>query len=119
VLYESPKRIGALLADAAETLGGARQAALCRELTKRFEEVRRGTLEAVAGAAAEQEPRGEYVLVIDRGEDRPTDAATWEEALDRAMETLSVKDAAAMVAEAYDLPRREVYQEALARGKGR
>jgi 16S rRNA (cytidine1402-2'-O)-methyltransferase len=119
VLYESPKRIGALLADAAETLGGARQAALCRELTKRFEEVRRGTLEAVAGAAAEQEPRGEYVLVIDRGEDRPTDAATWEEALDRAMETLSVKDAAAMVAEAYDLPRREVYQVALARGKGR
>lgn len=119
VLYESPKRIGALLADAAETLGGARQAALCRELTKRFEEVRRGTLEAVASAAAEQEPRGEYVLVIDRGEDRPTDAATWEEALDRAMETLSVKDAAAMVAEAYDLPRREVYQVALARGKGR
>lgn len=119
VLYESPKRIGALLADAAETLGGARQAALCRELTKRFEEVRRGTLEAVAGAAAEQEPRGEYVLVIDRGENRPTDAATWEEALDRAMETLSVKDAAAMVAEAYDLPRREVYQVALARGKGR
>lgn len=115
VLYESPKRIAALLAEASQTLGADRQAAVCRELTKRFEEVRRGTLGDLSGADLDE--RGEYVLVIDRGAEQATDAATWEEALDRAMATLSVKDAAAMVAEAYGLPRREVYQVALARGR--
>lgn len=117
VLYESPKRVAALLEDAAAALGGGRQAAVCRELTKRFEEVRRGTLAELAGALAGEEVRGEVVVVIDRGTEAVADAATWEEALDRAMETLSVKDAAAMVAEAYGLPRREVYQVALARGR--
>lgn len=115
VLYESPKRIAALLAEASQTLGADRQAAVCRELTKRFEEVRRGTLGDLSGADLDE--RGEYVLVIGRGAEQATDAATWEEALDRAMATLSVKDAAAMVAEAYGLPRREVYQVALARGR--
>lgn len=117
VLYESPKRVAALLEDAAAVLGAARAAAVCRELTKRFEEVRRGTLGELAAALADEEPRGEIVVVIDRGAEVAADAATWEEALDRAMETLSVKDAAAMVAEAYGLPRREVYQVALTRGR--
>jgi 16S rRNA (cytidine1402-2'-O)-methyltransferase len=117
VLYESPKRVAALLEDATAALGGVRQAAVCRELTKRFEEVRRGTLAELAQALAGEEVRGEVVVVIDRGTEAVADAATWEEALDRAMETLSVKDAAAMVAEAYGLPRREVYQVALARGR--
>lgn len=117
VLYESPKRVAALLEDAAGVLGAGRAAAVCRELTKRFEEVRRGTLGGLAAALAEEEPRGEIVVVIDRGAEVAADAATWEEALDRAMETLSVKDAAAMVAEAYGLPRREVYQVALKRGR--
>ena len=49
---------------------------------------------------------------------RSDDAATWQEALDRAMTTLSVKDAAAMVAEAYGLARRDVYQMALSLGGG-
>ncbi|MEN9410667.1 MAG: rRNA ((1402)-2-O)-methyltransferase [Pseudomonadota bacterium] len=119
VLYDSPKRVAALLVDAAAALGGGRQAAVCRELTKRFEEVRRGTLAELAEEFAAEEVRGEIVVVIDRGTATVADAATWEEALDRAMETLSVKDAAAMVAEAYGLPRRDVYQVALGRGKGR
>ena len=117
VLYDSPKRVAALLVDAAAALGGGRQAAVCRELTKRFEEVRRGTLAELAEEFAAEEVRGEIVVVIDRGTATVADAATWEEALDRAMETLSVKDAAAMVAEAYGLPRREVYQVALKRGR--
>ena len=117
VLYESPKRIGALLAEAAEVLGAGRQAAVCRELTKRFEEVRRGTLGDLAAGTAEA--RGEFVLVIDRGAEKAADSATWEEALDHALLTLSIKDAAAMVAEAFGLPRRDVYQVALGRAKGR
>lgn len=119
VLYESPKRIAALLEDAATVLGADRPAAVCRELTKRFEEVRRGTLGPLAEAFAAEEPRGEFVLVIDRGTAEATDSATWQDALDAALETLSVKDAAAMVAEAYGLPRRDVYQVALQRGKAR
>lgn len=119
VLYESPKRIAALLEDAATVLGADRPAAVCRELTKRFEEVRRGTLGPLAEAFGAEEPRGEFVLVIDRGTAEAADSATWQEALDAALETLSVKDAAAMVAEAYGLPRRDVYQVALQRGKGR
>ena len=119
VLYESPKRLAALLEDMVEVLGAGRQAAVCRELTKRFEEVRRGTLAELAAEFAAREVKGEVVVLVDRAEPARADAATWEEALDQAMATLSVKDAAAMVAEAYGLPRREVYQVALSRGQGR
>lgn len=119
VLYESPKRLAALLVDLAATLGSDRQGAVCRELTKRFEEVVRAPLGALADTFAARDVKGEIVVLIDRAGLTQADSATWEEALDRAMTTLSVKDAAAMVAEAFDLPRRDVYQVALARGKGR
>lgn len=119
VLYESPKRLAALLADAVTALGPDRQGAVCRELTKRFEEVVRAPLGELAESFAARDVKGEIVLLIDRADLTRADSTTWEEALDRAMTTLSVKDAAAMVAEAFDLPRRDVYQVALARGKGR
>lgn len=119
ILYESPKRLVALLEDIQEAMGADRPAVVCRELTKRFEEVRRGTLGDLAEAFAAREVKGEIVVLVDRAPPARADAATWEEALDQAMATLSVKDAAAMVAEAYGLPRREVYQVALARGRQR
>jgi 16S rRNA (cytidine1402-2'-O)-methyltransferase len=119
VLYESPKRLAALLADLATTLGPDRDTAICRELTKRFEEVRRGTLGALAADYEGQSVKGEVVVLIDRGATEAADSADWQAALDRALDTLSVKDAAAMVAEAYDLPRREVYQVALERSRDR
>jgi 16S rRNA (cytidine1402-2'-O)-methyltransferase len=119
VLYESPKRLAAFLVDAVAALGPDRQGAVCRELTKRFEEVTRATLSELATAFAARDVKGEVVVLIDRADLARADSSTWEEALDRAMTTLSVKDAAAMVAEAFDLPRRDVYQVALARGKGR
>ena len=100
-------------------LGPDRRGAVCRELTKRFEEVVRAPLGELAETFASREVKGEIVVLIDRADLTRADSATWEEALDRAMTTLSVKDAAAMVAEAFDLPRRDVYQVALARGKGR
>ncbi len=119
VLYESPKRVAALLADAVTALGADRQGAVCRELTKRFEEVTRAPLGELATVFAGREVKGEIVVLIDRADPSRADSTSWEEALDQAMQTLSVKDAAAMVAEAFDLPRRDVYQVALARGKGR
>ena len=119
ILYESPRRLAALLADAATVLGADRDAAICRELTKRHEEVTRAPLGQLAGIHAQTEVKGEVVVVIDRAAPERADSATWTDALDHALLTLSVKDAAAMVAEAYGLPRRDVYQVALEKGKGR
>ena len=113
VLYESPKRLGATLAAMSEVLGAERRAAVCRELTKRFEEVRRGTLGELAVGYADAAVKGEVVLVVDRGHE-VAGAADVEMALRSAMERMSVKDAAAAVAEALNLPRRQVYQAALA-----
>ena len=117
IFYESPKRVYQMLDDLAQVMGSLRYAAVCRELTKRFEEVTRGTLAELVGIFAERDVKGEIVVLVDRAAVGATDAATWEDALDRAMLTMSVKDAAAMVAEAYDLPRRDVYQVALSRGR--
>jgi len=116
ILYESPKRIQQLLGDLVQILGGERQAAVCRELTKRFEEVSRGTLADLAAAYADREVKGEIVVVIDRAAVRAADAETVDQALGRALQEMSVKDAAAAVAEAFGLPRKDVYRMALGRG---
>lgn len=112
VMYESPKRINRALDELCEILGEERRVALCRELTKRFEEVLRGTLAQVRAAAAERRLKGEMVLVIDRA-DETASAADMEAALRTALEDMSVKDAATAVAGALGLPRRQVYQVAL------
>lgn len=113
ILYESPRRVGRLLAELAAGLGGGRQAALCRELTKRFEEVARGTLDDLAAQFAAADPKGEIVLVIDRGAETPADDATLAELLREAMARLSVKDAAAEVAARTGASKRSLYQMAL------
>ncbi|MDR5653683.1 16S rRNA (cytidine(1402)-2'-O)-methyltransferase [Ruixingdingia sedimenti] len=113
VMYESPKRIGRLLTDLAETAGEDREAAVCRELTKRFEEIRRGTLKDLAAAFADQPVKGEIVLVVDRPRPRAADPAAVGAALADALTRMGVKQAAAEVAERFGLPRRAVYQMAL------
>lgn len=115
VLYESPKRVNQTLQELSQSFGPGRYAAVCRELTKRFEEVSRGTLAELAALFSEREVKGEIVLVIDRAPDGVVDAETVDAALDRALATMTVKDAAAMVAEAFGLPKRDVYQMALKR----
>ena len=116
VLYESPKRISRLLGELSESLGAERQAAVCRELTKRFEEVSRGTLGELAAAFATREVKGEIVVLVDRaGPVRATEAGL-EAALRQALTGQSRKDAVAAVSAALGLPRREVYQAALALG---
>lgn len=64
VFYESPRRVGAFLGDAAEVLGGERPAAVCFELTKIYERVARGRLAELAARFSEEEPRGEACIVI-------------------------------------------------------
>jgi 16S rRNA (cytidine1402-2'-O)-methyltransferase len=114
VLFESGARIAATLADLAGILGN-REAAVCRELTKLHEEVRRGELTALARDSAERETRGEFVVVIGPPAETETVTASDADALLRAaLERVSLKDAVGEVAAATGVSRRELYQRALA-----
>lgn len=115
VFYESPKRVYQLLCELSQSLGEGRYAAVCRELTKRFEEVVRGSLGELAEAFADRDVKGEIVVLVDRAGEAAADAETVEAALDSALRDMSVKDASALVAEAFGLPKRDVYQMALKR----
>ncbi|MBO9429347.1 16S rRNA (cytidine(1402)-2'-O)-methyltransferase [Sulfitobacter sp. 1A13421] len=118
VFYESPKRLGAMLRDAATALGAGRKAAMCRELTKKFEEIQRDTLENLAGLYQAKAPKGEVVVLIDRSRSDSVNHLDLETDLQRALTDMSMRDAVDLVAQAHGLPRRQVYQAALALGKG-
>ena len=113
VFYESPKRVAAMLRDAAMVLGGERQAAVCRELTKKFEEVLRGTLDELATVCSERALKGEIVVLVDRGRLLKIRECDLEDRLKAVLEEHSVRDAADMVAAELGLKRRQVYQRAL------
>ncbi len=117
VLYETGPRLARTLADLTEVLG-PRAAAICRELTKLHEEVRRGDLAALAQVYAEDsaETRGEIVIVISppNAEADQPDGNDIDALLRRALARVSVKDAVSEVAGATGRPRREIYQRALA-----
>jgi 16S rRNA (cytidine1402-2'-O)-methyltransferase len=114
VFFEAPHRLAASLVDLAELLG-ARPAAIARELTKLFEEVRRAPLTELARHYAQHpDVRGEIAIVIGPpGETEAPPAERLDEALRAAMAGASVKDAAAEVAARYGLRRRDVYARAL------
>jgi 16S rRNA (cytidine1402-2'-O)-methyltransferase len=119
IVFETGPRLAAALADLADTLG-PREAAVCRELTKLYEEVRRGDLASLAQHyAAAATPRGEIVLVIAppaTNADKPADDE-FDHMLRDALARTSVKDAVSEVAALTGRPRREVYQHALALAK--
>lgn len=73
MLHEAPHKLRHTLCDLAETLGGTRRIALCRELTKRNEDVQRTTIDDAIAYYEANEPRGEYVLVIEGGDKKPQD----------------------------------------------
>ncbi len=115
VFFESPRRVAECLTDLAAVLG-EREAALARELTKHYETVRRGKLgELAAALAAEPVPKGEIVLLV--GPPLADAPALLQSNLDdligKALETHSVKDAAALVSAETGQPRRKVYARAL------
>lgn len=110
VFYESPRRIAASLADAADVLGPDRPAALCRELTKKFEEVRRMPLAELAASVKNQPPKGEIVLVIDRASQPLLNTSALEAELMDALQNLSLRDAAAAVAARTGGKKRDIYQ---------
>jgi 16S rRNA (cytidine1402-2'-O)-methyltransferase len=120
VLFEGGSRIAATLSDLAAGFGG-REAAICRELTKLHEEVRRAPLPALAEHyAGEAETRGEFVIVIaPPGEAAAPNADDVDGLIRAALVRVSVKDAVGEIVAATGLPRRDVYQRALELAKER
>ena len=117
VFHEAPHRLRATLSDMAELLGGDRAVALCRELTKLHEETVRTTLSDAVSLYAEQEPRGEYVLVVAGRQPSAAAALTLEEGvalvLRRRAEGMRLKDAVRAVADDTGLSRNALYDAAL------
>ena len=113
VLFETGPRLAATLADLAAGLG-SREAAICRELTKLHEEVRRGELAALAQELSGNEPRGEIVVVVAPPAAAAQPSASETDTLLRAaLARVSLKDAVGEVADVTGMPRRELYQRAL------
>jgi 16S rRNA (cytidine1402-2'-O)-methyltransferase len=113
LFYESPHRLAEALADMAAVLGD-RQAAVARELTKTFEEVRRGTLAALAaGYAASEAPKGEIVVVVGPPGETAPEAADVDLLLLGLIPAKGVKGAADEAAALTGLSRRDLYRRAL------
>ncbi|MDE2514647.1 MAG: 16S rRNA (cytidine(1402)-2'-O)-methyltransferase [Rhodospirillales bacterium] len=112
IWHEAPHRLAEALADMAAAFG-PRPAAVARELTKRFEEVRRDSLDALAAHYAAHAPRGEITVLVGPAAAEAADAETLDARLRAALAGNSVKDAAALVATATGLPRKLVYARAL------
>ncbi len=113
VLFEAPHRIVGALTDLAAIFGADRPAAVCRELTKTYEEIRRGGLAELAGWAAENEPRGEITVVVGGAPVRPVTAPA-DDDLRAAVAELEAagatrRDAIQAVADEYGLKKRAVY----------
>ena len=113
IWYEAPHRLAETLADLAVVFGD-RPAAVARELTKRFEEVRRATLPVLSGHYAANAARGEITVVVGPAPAEAEGAEAMDALLSAALQSQSVREAAAGVAEATGLPRRVVYARALA-----
>lgn len=115
VLYEAPHRLHRTLTDLASVCGANRRVAICRELTKLHEDVWRGSLADAIAHAAEADPIGEHVIVMEGAPPPdPADEAAIESALREAMAAgLSTKDAAARVASELGVARRVAYDAAL------
>jgi len=115
VFFESPHRLADLLATAVDVLGASREAAVCRELTKKHEEVRRGSLAALAAGAVDDPVRGEVTVVLAGA--APAVAPSVDSLVGEVHERVAagerLKDAAAAVAQAAGVPKRELYNAAL------
>lgn len=116
IFYEAPHRLAETLADAAAILG-PRPGAVCRELTKHFEEIRRASLPELAAYYEQTAPRGEITLVIGPALEAATSEQDLASALRAALAQMSLKDAVDAVTAATGLARKQVYAKALAMGR--
>lgn len=113
VFFESAQRLDSSLADMADVFG-VRTAAVARELTKLYEEVRRGLLSELAAHYEKQgAPKGEVTLIVSPPHDVGADMSRVDSALDKALEFMPLRAAVDLVSEMLEAPRRAVYDRAL------
>ncbi|MEI3348972.1 16S rRNA (cytidine(1402)-2'-O)-methyltransferase [uncultured Oscillibacter sp.] len=119
IFHEAPHKLRTTLADLRDTFGPDRQIALCRELTKLHEQTRRCTLAEAVDYYAENEPKGEFVLVVAGAEKQAETTISLEEAVDLVLERkaqgMRLKDAVRDVAADTGLSKNELYAAALER----
>lgn len=119
IFHEAPHKLRTTLADLRDTFGPDRQIALCRELTKLHEQTRRCTLAEAVDYYAENEPKGEFVLVVAGAEKQAETTISLEEAVDlvleRKVQGMRLKDAVRDVAADTGLSKNELYAAALER----
>ncbi|MDC3003104.1 16S rRNA (cytidine(1402)-2'-O)-methyltransferase [Paracoccaceae bacterium] len=113
IFYESAKRLKDTLVKAAKVFGGDRQGVVCREITKKFEDTRRGGLKELSEFYSDKNVKGEIVLLIAGAVSSIIDQNELEQVLKDALKSMSVKDSADTVANALNVPKRDVYQIAL------
>lgn len=117
IFYEAPHKLRETLADLRDTFGGGRRISLCRELTKLHEEVLRLTLDAAVAHYETQDPRGEYVLVVEGAAEAPKEEVTLEQGLALVeryrSEGLSLKEASRKAAADTGLNRKLLYDSSL------
>jgi 16S rRNA (cytidine1402-2'-O)-methyltransferase len=118
VFFEGGSRLAQSLADMAAVLGGEREAVVCRELTKLYETFYRGPLSILAADPKLDTPKGEIVILVGPGREAEATAGDIETALADALTRLRPAEAAAEVAKALGLSRRDVYQRAMAMRAG-
>ena len=112
VFFEGGSRLAASLADMAAVFG-PREAAVARELTKLYETVTRAPLDVLAADPKMDFPKGELVILVGPGREEAATAADADTALADALTRLKPGDAAAEVAKALGLPRRDLYRRAM------
>jgi 16S rRNA (cytidine1402-2'-O)-methyltransferase len=113
IVFEGGSRLAESLADMAAVLGPQRPACVCRELTKLYETVARGSLAELAADPRFVAPKGEIVVLVGPGREEAASAEDADAALAEALSRLKPADAAAEVAKALGLPRRDLYRRAL------
>ncbi|MEM9348841.1 MAG: 16S rRNA (cytidine(1402)-2'-O)-methyltransferase [Pseudomonadota bacterium] len=114
IFYEAPGRVAAFFQDATDVMGADRDALLCREITKRFEELKRGTLSELAAALRDVRVKGECVVVLGKPLVAAVDDAEIDARLRDLLADMRLKEAVEAVSQAFELPRRDIYQRALA-----
>lgn len=121
IFYETPYHLKDMLKELMNVLGKDRQASTCRELTKKFEEFNRGTLEELVNYFHENEPRGEFVVIVsgiteemlNEQEDTKEDISPVEYVQDLMEKGINKKEAMRMAAKALNMSRRDIYQALL------
>ncbi|MCD7753672.1 MAG: 16S rRNA (cytidine(1402)-2'-O)-methyltransferase [Clostridiales bacterium] len=121
IFYEAPHKLCATLDDLRDTFGPERRVALCRELTKLHEEVRRTTLGQAADWYRDNPPRGEFVLVVEGCPHREAETPPLEEGVERVLSLqaggMRLKDAARQAAGETGLSKNDLYRSALEAGE--